>query len=52
MPTATEEKEEEEERKGGGEVYKWVGILGRFMGGWEGRIGSKRAPTVYHAQHE
>ena len=53
MPTATEETEEEEEEeeeerekeqgRGGRreeEVCKWVGVSGRFMGGWEDKIGS------------
>lgn len=47
MPTVTEEEEREKEqgRKGrrGEEVCKWVEVLGRFMGGWDDRISSKKS---------
>lgn len=38
-------REKEQGRKGkrGEEVCKWVGVSGRFMGGWENRIGSKKS---------
>lgn len=37
------EKEQGRRERRGEEVCKWVGVSGRFMGGWVDRIGCKKS---------